>query len=176
VSDAFFNFAPFYDFVAEFSQYTRFVEVGVYTGASLTYLGNRLKQRGSDWTLIAVDLWERVNDETDYARTIGPEIRAECEGRIKANGLSDNVNLIQGDSVKASTMFRDQSIDFVFIDANHDYEHAKSDILAWLPKIKPGGTIAGHDILETTCGVEQAVKEIFVYKYKIMSGCWYVQV
>lgn len=38
-----------------------------------------------------------------------------------------------------------QEFDFVYIDGNHDYSYVVADILAWYPKIKPGGILAGHD-------------------------------
>lgn len=36
-------------------------------------------------------------------------------------------------------------VDFVYIDGNHSYEWVKVDIQNSLPKIRPGGIIAGHD-------------------------------
>lgn len=49
-------------------------------------------------------------------------------------------------SVQASSRYADESLPFVFIDADHSYEGARSDILAWLPKVAKGGILAGHDI------------------------------
>lgn len=54
-------------------------------------------------------------------------------------------NLIPMQSVNASELFLDNSIDFCFIDAGHGYYEVGGDIRAWLPKVKPGGVLAGHD-------------------------------
>jgi hypothetical protein len=41
--------------------------------------------------------------------------------------------------------FENNSVDFVYVDARHDYKGAKEDIQNWWPKIKIGGILAGHD-------------------------------
>jgi len=48
-------------------------------------------------------------------------------------------------STHAATRFGSRELDFVFIDANHLYEHVCSDIQAWWPKLRPGGLLMGHD-------------------------------
>ena len=40
---------------------------------------------------------------------------------------------------------QDNELDFIFIDARHDYCATHDDIKAWWPKVKPGGIFAGHD-------------------------------
>ena len=56
----------------------------------------------------------------------------------------------------------DGSLDFVYIDGDHSYDSCKEDINMWLPKIKQGGIIAGHDYLEACfMGVVNAVNETF---------------
>jgi predicted O-methyltransferase YrrM len=52
---------------------------------------------------------------------------------------------VRTDSVSASKNYQDNSLDFVFIDGDHSYEACKADILAWLPKMKNGSILAGHD-------------------------------
>lgn len=55
-------------------------------------------------------------------------------------------------------------IDLVFIDANHEYLEVKRDILAWLPKVRCGGVLAGHDYdqnIPMFSGVKHAVDEVF---------------
>ena len=54
------------------------------------------------------------------------------------------------------------SKDFVYIDGDHTYEGCKSDITLWLPKVKKGGYIGGHDYLAICfLGVVTAVDEFF---------------
>ena len=48
-------------------------------------------------------------------------------------------------TTQAASNFADGSVDFVFIDADHSYEAVKQDIQTWLPKVRHGGVLAGHD-------------------------------
>lgn len=50
---------------------------------------------------------------------------------------------MQISSIAASKLIADQSLDLVFIDANHD--NAREDIIAWFPKVRVGGILCGHD-------------------------------
>jgi predicted O-methyltransferase YrrM len=83
------------------------------------------------------------------------------------------------DSFVAANNFEDKSIDFCFIDANHEYEFIKRDIEAYLPKMKDGGIISGHDF--GYHGVSKAVNEIFyqeagmLYDFDTKQDIWYVQ-
>jgi hypothetical protein len=52
------------------------------------------------------------------------------------------------DSVTASRLFNNSSIDLLFIDAGHTYNEVYQDIELWLPKVKKGGIICGHDCQE----------------------------
>ena len=63
-------------------------------------------------------------------------------------------------SVEASKRFKDNSIDLIFIDADHAYESIREDIQSWLPKVKKGGIICGHDYSGQEKGVIKAVDEL----------------
>ena len=63
-------------------------------------------------------------------------------------------------SHEAAALYPDHSLDFVFIDAAHDYGNVKKDIQAWAPKVKETGIIAGHDYFGAE-GVRAAVDEFF---------------
>ena len=60
-------------------------------------------------------------------------------------------------SVDAAKRFKDESLDFVYIDACHELEYVRQDIVAWYPKVKKGGILGGHDYSEYVDGVIQAV-------------------
>ncbi len=62
----------------------------------------------------------------------------------------------------ASRMYQDHSLDLVFLDALHDYDHVLEDIRLWMPKIRKGGVLCGDDYGQAHCeGVRQAVDEVF---------------
>jgi len=65
-------------------------------------------------------------------------------------------------STEASKDVPDNSLDLVYIDANHEYEFVMDDIKYWLPKIKKGGIICGHDYdIDSRDGVRKAVEDSF---------------
>ena len=41
--------------------------------------------------------------------------------------------------------FPDESLDFVYLDALHSYRDCMNDLIAWFPKLKAGGLMAGDD-------------------------------
>ena len=61
-------------------------------------------------------------------------------------------------------MIEDNSLDFVFLDADHGFDGCSQDIEKWTPKVKSGGFITGHDIWLS--GVQKAVQKHFGNDYK----------
>lgn len=55
--------------------------------------------------------------------------------------------------------FDDNTLDFVFIDANHDYKHFAEDLREWHKKVKPGGIVSGHDWVNGCNGLAFGVKQ-----------------
>lgn len=108
----------------------------------------------------AIDPWEGNKE------LLNPkEAFKKCSDLLKAYG--DRAELIKGWSPDIANHFPDESLDFVYIDALHDYESVKADIKAFYPKVKPGGIIAGHDYhKEDWPGVVQAVDE-FIKSYNL---------
>jgi len=75
----------------------------------------------------------------------------------------------------ATKFVEDESLDFAFVDAGHEYEDVKEDIANWLPKIKKGGYLLGHDINQAQ--VRRAVTEILGYQFKVAKRpkIWYIE-
>ena len=73
----------------------------------------------------------------------------------------DNIKKIKLNSKEASDIFGKESVDFVYLDAMHDYDNVKADIKTWLPKIVNDGWIGGHDYHQSWPGVIEAVDEKF---------------
>jgi hypothetical protein len=76
----------------------------------------------------------------------------------------NRLTILRGISWEMAGHVKDESLDFIFIDADHGYETVMKDILAWGPKVRPGGLISGHDYdpnHQDTYGVVQAVDEYF---------------
>lgn len=71
----------------------------------------------------------------------------------------NNVTFLKETSETAVKRFPDGLFYYVYIDANHDYEHTLQDITLWFPKVKAGGVIGGHDFSGRYPGVAKAVIE-----------------
>ena len=56
-----------------------------------------------------------------------------------------NVTVVKKSSMDGLADVPDESLDFVFIDANHKYEAVKEDIREWSKKVRKGGIVSGHD-------------------------------
>ena len=55
------------------------------------------------------------------------------------------VTIVRQWSVEAAKAVPNGSLDFVYLDANHAIESVIADLAAWVPKVRAGGMIAGHD-------------------------------
>jgi hypothetical protein len=139
--------------VNRFSDGSRFVEVGTYLGRSLCSLGELVERSGKRITVIGVDTCRGSGPEGwrghDYHAAAVQQGGGTFAGTLHKNvldcGYGDKIQLIIADSVSAARLFSDTSLDWVHLDARHDYASVKTDIEAWLPKVKNGGWLSGDD-------------------------------
>lgn len=139
--------------VRRFPEGSCFVEVGTYLGRSLCSLGDVVEQSGKAFTVIGVDTCrgsgpEGRNQKDHHGAAVvqgGGTFAGALHKNILACGYGDVIQLIIADSVAASRLFGDASIDWVHLDASHDYASMRADIQAWMPKVKLGGWLSGDD-------------------------------
>jgi len=119
----------------------RGVEVGLCLGVNSLML---LESCPNMVELIGVDHYKSY---TDWQSFIPQEIQDEHYELIIKNlpHLGSRFRLIRASSTNAAATIDDQSLDFVFIDAEHTMKSVLADIDAWWPKIKENGIISGHD-------------------------------
>ena len=73
------------------------------------------------------------------------QIYNEFVRKMNNKNCMDVVKIYKKTSLQAVTEIIDESIDIVYIDADHRYSSVKADILAWMSKVKNGGILSGHD-------------------------------
>ena len=161
---------------AKENTWTSGVELGVWEGKTFKYL----IQNCPNLALDGVDLYAPQPDNE------GPEKWTPGENGHSWNHekyyqdlksfcakYPDRARIHKDYTVNVAKSFEDESIDFVFIDADHSYEGVKNDIAAWEPKVKSGGYIIGHDIHFET--VNKAVEERYGKSYQTADDfLWYV--
>lgn len=133
-----------------------FLEIGCYAGeSSINFLqSNKIEK------YYAIDLWDSLGkkDTTNQANLYDMDLVEKWfDERIKPYH-----NIVKKFKMRAEDAYKfipNNSIDVLYIDANHDYQYVKKDIMFSIPKLKNKAIIAGHDYYME--GVTKAVKEIF---------------
>jgi predicted O-methyltransferase YrrM len=97
------------------------------------------------------------------------------ETNMRGLGIWDYLQVHEIDSAASSQLFGDGEVDFCFVDASHVAEDVKRDIEAWWPKIKPGGTLGGHDYSwGSVRGVTNKFAQENGLKLVVDGNCWKV--
>ena len=158
---------------------SKFVEVGSWKGKSSAFMAVEIANSGKQIDFYCVDHWlgsiEHYNRNTDMYE---PEIHKLYDiFNENMKPVKNYYTSLRMSSLEASKKFEDNTLDFVFIDASHEYEDVCNDIDAWKPKVKSGGFIAGHDYHDDKVfeGVKRAVNEK-INKFSVSESCWVHQV
>ncbi len=118
------------------------------------FCGSLLKS--TQWKkLVCVDPYTFFHDYS-YQDSMNTQLDSDAEKRYLATKTRletvagpGRVELLRKTSLEAVKEFADESLDFVYIDANHEYTYVLHDILAWYPKVRKGGILAGDDVFST---------------------------
>lgn len=125
-----------------------YVEIGAWLGRSTAYMAEGIRATGKRISFFTIDTFTGNTTPTSQqvVHRHGGSVFDQFKANMKAIGVDSYVTPVVADSITAATRFPDQSVSFVFIDADHAYHAVKNDITTWLPKVRIGGTLAGHDI------------------------------
>lgn len=153
------------------------VEVGAFLGKSTVYLGQKLKESGKKGRIFAVDTWEGTPGETEHERikTEVGDLFTAFKNNLIEYGVDDVVSPVKMSSYEAAKEFAHRGVDFVFLDAAHDYESVYEDMTLWWPKVDK--LMAGHDFHPSWPGVVGAVVDFCEDNgliYETMGNCWLI--
>lgn len=145
------------------------VEVGSFTGESTEMFA----KSGKFSSITAVDAWDNSVASKDFD---GCDMSLAEQLFVLRTYRYPCVRRIRNLSTNASFLFDKHSIDFIYIDADHEYESVYQDILHWLPKVRPGGFIGGHDYNIDYPGVKRAVLDFFDNFKLYPDASWMVRI
>ena len=119
-------------------------EIGVWRGE----YSETLCKANPNLHLYSVDSWQLSSYEKleQEIALIAPQSYFDSKYQEAMQRLAPyNCTIVKKDSMPALADFKDNSLDFVYIDANHDFVNFTNDLHYWLKKIRPGGIMSGHD-------------------------------
>ena len=161
---------------AQARQHQSIVEVGCYMGRTTAVLAE------SPGIVYAVDTFKGSDEHQNILRNNKETfLREEFERNLNGHLTRGKVKVVQLDSRTAAQALAHLTFDMIFIDASHDYESVKADILAWVPLIRDGGLLCGHDYGANrnidSRGLEHAVRELLPgFQVVADESIWYIRV
>lgn len=118
-----------------------FVDMGFKVGAEIGVYKGEFSQKfcQAGLKLYAIDPWKAYIGTSQKRQDLLYEHTKKVLGKYK------NVKIIRESSMEAVEKFDDNSLDFVYIDANHEFRYIAEDLYEWYKKVRPGGIVSGHD-------------------------------
>jgi len=145
-------------------------EIGCYAGESTVAFAMIAGQ------VHAIDPWVNGYDDDDLSSSIFSMELVKASYAYRIQGFH-NICTIQATGEHATSEFANGSLDVVYIDAIHKLGANRDEINRWLPKIKEGGYIAGHDF----CGywgevVDSVLETVGLPDFRTKDGSWAKQI
>lgn len=134
----------------------RMIEIGSFVGESTVLFAQNFK------SVIAIDPFMEGYDDADPTSYLF-EFNNVYQTYLERTGDHKNIQTIVSTSDDAIGQLNGSKYDFIYIDGLHTYEGVKKDIENYLPLVKSGGYIGGHDytdIVPHLVGVKRAVDEM----------------
>jgi len=140
---------------------SRAAELGVWQGRSLCSVAEVILRKNLQ--VHAVDTFRGTPGEFHIVHDCDGKLRQKFESNLVQFGIAEHVVIHVGSTKCVAQEMDAGSLHLAFIDADHSYERVFSDIKAWLPKVKVGGILCGHDYSRAGnahVGVRQALDDL----------------
>jgi precorrin-6B methylase 2 len=148
------------------------VEVGSWSGNSAVIIGSVVERVCGK--LYCIDWYK--GDENNDGRLKETAEKVDVPSIFRRNieyfKLTNTVELKIISSEEGSKLFRDNSLNLIFIDGGHTYKDVVKDISLWYPKLATNYIISGHDYNRD--GVKKAVNEKFE-KVNVKEDIWWIK-
>lgn len=126
--------------------------------------------------LYAIDPWKYDDDYTDSRTQERLDYLYEHTKRVLSP--FPDVEIIRKTSMDAVKDFANDSLDFVYIDGNHQLKYVIEDLVEWSKKLKRGGIICGHDYIytnpRTVAGICHVISAVNAYTQAYKIENWYL--
>ena len=156
---------------------SKFVEVGVWKGD----FSKQIWSISNPNLLVLVDSWTfdekvrgcapQVSGEEPLSQNFFDQAKKDTYDKFEN---VQNVNILDLNSLEASSKYQDNFFDYIYIDAEHTYKAVTKDLEVWYPKLKKNGTLFGDDYYwreeDDTLSLHRAYQE-FIQKNHIKKWC-----
>lgn len=152
--------------------YRKGAEIGVWEGG----FSEKICRANPQVQLICVDPWR---PQPGYLEVKNDAARLEAAYRSAQQRLQAfDCTFMRMTSLEAAAQVPDGSLDFVFIDGNHLFEHVLADLNAWAAKVRSGGVVAGHDyaddprkpFIQVKAAVDQFTRERGIEHWTVLAN------
>ena len=133
------------------------IEIGSFVGESTILFAQSFKK------VIAIDPFLADYDPADPT-SYSFEFKNVYDTYLDRTSSHTNIQTLTMSSDAAAEILNEDMFDFIYLDGLHTYDGVKTDIINYLPKVKQGGVIGGHDYtnqIPHLVGVYDAVNEMF---------------
>lgn len=138
------------------------VEIGTHRGHSAKlWLSHSPKLQ-----LTCIDPYVAYNAR--HSQAAQDAVYAEALQRLKPY----NAQIIREASLDVVDSFEDRTLDFVYIDGDHEFDPVMQDLIRWAPKVRGGGLVMLHDYCIMWRGGVMAAVDAYTKAHRVET--WYV--
>lgn len=122
-------------------------KVGAEIGVERGLYSKVILEQNPECHLFSIDAWQAYENYRDHMTQEEMDV-LYYETKHNLALYSGRNTIKKAFSLEASKEFGDETLDFVYLDANHEFTHVVNDIATWERTVKVGGIIAGHDYIK----------------------------